>query len=64
VEDLLQRVDRFALGDGDDLGAVLAVLVADPVQDRERAVAVAELARERVGRDGAAAGGGALSVGA
>jgi len=33
VEDRFERVDRLAFGDGNDLGAVLAVLVADAVDE-------------------------------
>ena len=64
VQDRLERVDRFAFGDGHDLGAVLAVLVADPVDEVQRAAPEAELAGHRVGGGGAAAGRGALPVGA
>jgi hypothetical protein len=57
VQDRFERVDRFALGDRHDFGAVLAVLVADPVEDVQRAAAPPELSRERVAGGGAAAGG-------
>jgi hypothetical protein len=62
VQDRLERVDGLALGDRDDLGAVLAVLIRRPVQDGERAAAVAELARERVSGGGAPARRRALPV--
>jgi hypothetical protein len=62
VQDPLERVDGLALGDRDDLGAVLAVLIRRPVEDGERAAAVAELARERVGGGGATARRRALPV--
>jgi hypothetical protein len=48
-------MDRLSFGDGHHLGAVLAVLISDPVDERERAAAVAELACRGVGGRGAAA---------
>ena len=64
MEDRFEGVDRFALGDGHDLGAVLAVLVADPVDEVQRAAAVPELTREWVTGGCTAARCGALTVGA
>ena len=64
VEDRLEGVDGFAFGDGHDLGAVLAVLVADPVDEVQRATAEPELAGHGVRASGAATRGGALAVGA
>ena len=64
VEDRLKRVEGFALGDGDDLGAVLAVLVGNPVDEVQGAALVPELARHRIAGGGASASGGALPVGA
>ena len=64
VEDRFEGVDRFAFGDGHDLGAVLAVLVADPVHEVQRATAEPELAGHRISARRTAAGSGALPVGA
>ena len=64
MEDRFEGVDRFAFGDGHDFGAVLAVLVADPVHEVQRAAAEPELAGHRITGRRAAPGAGALPVGA
>jgi len=47
VQDRLERVDGFALADGGDLGAVLAVLLADPVHHLRVALAASSCSSPR-----------------